>query len=92
MFSKIPTNRATAKSSTPTTTDPATKTSAPTLVSTGAKKTAITSTKVGARGSAQVEEVKTEPPKTGLFTQKPSAKLTSIKISDPFASKSKLKT
>jgi len=39
-----------------------------------------------------VEEEKKESPKTGLFTTKPSARLTSIKTADPFASKQKLKT
>ena len=38
------------------------------------------------------EEEKKEPAKTGLFTTKPSAKLTSIKTADPFASKNRLKT
>ena len=38
------------------------------------------------------EEKKAAAPKTGLFTEKPSARLTNVKVSDPFASKKKHKT
>ena len=44
-----------------------------------------------AKKEATSEEVK-EKPKTGLFTSKPSAKLTSIKTADPFSSSKKHKT
>ena len=40
---------------------------------------------------ATSEETKAKP-KTGLFTSKPSAKLTSIKTADPFSSSKKHKT
>ena len=44
------------------------------------------------KSKAPVEESKEKKPKTGLFTSKPSSRLTGIKTADPFSSTKKHKT
>lgn len=90
--------RVTASPSTNTKTTSATKTS--NISTPSPQKTLVSRTQMREKtpGSGKkiaetiAEEEKKEAPKTGLFTEKPSARLSNVKIADPFAPKSKMKT